>query len=259
MARRVAAALAAAWGLLAMEARADTLTEDNVESRLVLAFQADAAALQKRLPPELEPSSLPAGPAKDSNLIVIFYDRALQKDGEGKTTSAATLRFVVVVAAVKERATGKQAFAVLRGFSPDRGSVPGFYEMNVLADVARETSFEGKALEPGFVKDEWNVKSGDDSIRVRIEYARGVPGRAQPELLVFSAAHPELHRIYRAEEVTDLVRSPGAKVDRAKKLDHRFAIRDMADLFAPETRLVAALASPVYLRKVFVPERHAQR
>jgi hypothetical protein len=260
MAFRIVAALAAAGAVLTMEARADTLTEDNVESRLVLLFQADAAALQKRLAPELEVSPAPAGPAKGSNLFVVLYDRVLQQDGEAKTTGAAAMRFAVVVAAVKERATGKPGFAVLRAFVPDPGSVPGFYGMAALADVARETSFEAKGLEPGLVKDEWNVKSGNgDTLRVRIEYARGVPARRQGEMHVFSAAHPELHRIYRTDEATDVVRSPGANVDRAKKLDYRFAIRDMADLFVPETRLVAALANPLYLRKVFVPERHAQR
>lgn len=259
MAIKIVAALAAASALLALGARADTLTEDNVESRLALAFQADAAALQKRLPPELAVSAFPAGPAKDANLILVLYDRVLQLDGDGKP-GAAPSRFAVIVAAVTSRATGKPGFAVLRGFEPNPARVPGFYQASVLADVERVTTLRGKALEPGTVKDEWDVKIGKaDSIRVRLEYARGIPGRRQGEMEIFSAAQPDLHRIYRTDEATDLVRSAAVNVDRAKKLEVRVAIADMADLFGRDTRLLCTMASPLYLRKVFLPEQHAQR
>jgi hypothetical protein len=256
---RIVAALAA-WGLLVTGARAESLTEDNVESRFVLAFQADAGALQKRLPPDLEVAPAPAGPVQGANLFVVLYDRFLQQDPAGKTTATATLRFGVIVAAVKSRATGKPAFAVLRGFSPSSELVPGYYKVNVSAEVEHEIASAAKALEPGRAKEAWKVKAASgDAFRIRVEYARGVPARAQREMLIFSTAQEGLYRTYRTDEVTDLIRSVPAKIDRAKKLEYSFAIRDMADLFGRETRLVAAMANPVHLRKVFVPEQTAQR
>lgn len=122
-----------------------------------------------------------------------------------------------------------------------------------------EIATAAKGLAPGEAKEAWTIKAANgDAFRIRAEYARGVPARAQREMLVFSTVQEGLHRIYRIDEVTDLIRSVPAEIDRAKKLEYGFAIRDMADVFG-KTRLVAAMASPVYLRKVFVPEQTARR
>lgn len=254
MARNVIVVALAGIMAVASNARAEQLVEDNTESRLVLAFRADAAALQKRLPPELEVSPAPGGPAKDANLVVVFYDRLHQLDGSGKPTSATTMRMAVVVAAVKTRAAGKPAFAVLRVFNPNPEQVPGFYKAGVLAEVKRETSVAASSLEPGSMSDAWEVSTkGGDTIRVRVEYARGVPSRSVRELQVFSGVQGGLFRIYRTDELGDVVRSAAGKVDRAKKLEYRFAVADMADLFGDETQLLAVSANPVFLRKVFLP------
>jgi hypothetical protein len=241
--------------LVAQAVRAETLVEDNVESRVLLAFQVDAATLQKRLSPDLEVSPIPAGPAKDANLLVIFYERLSQQDAAAKATGAPAMQYVAIVAPVKSKATGKPAYAVLRVFSPNPEQVPGFYRAGVLASVKREFSSAAEGLEPGRVKDAWEVKTqGADSIRLRLDFARATPARSQRESQILSAADATLFRIYRTDELAEVIRSVPAKIDRAKRVEFRARISDMADLFVPSPRLVGAVHNPVSLRKVFLPD-----
>lgn len=247
-------ALLAALAVASPAARAEQFVEDNVESRLLMLFKANAEAVQKRLPPQLEVFPSQAAPTKDANLVVVFYDRFHQLHGNAKPTGMAPVRTVVIVAIVKSRETGKPAFAVMRAFNPSREQVPGFYKAGVLGEVKHEMSSAEQALEPGQTKEAWDVSTpGGDTIRVRVDYARGVPTRSQRELQVFSAVQGDLFRIYRTDELGDVIQSVPTNVDRAKNIEYRFSIRDMADLFDAKTQLVAVTANPVFLRKVFLP------
>jgi hypothetical protein len=250
--------LVAAFALLAGEARAETLIEDNVESGLVLAYEADADAVRRRLPADLELRPPPAGAIGGANVFVVAYDRQLQQAAAGRITDQSSLRFVAILAPVRARSTGKNGFAVLRSFDAHPALVPGPYEVSVAATIVRQTAVEAKGTEPRGVKDRWEVKTrGGDSIRLRLEYSSAVPERRYRDFPVHSAAKPELVRSYRIEELMTVVRSVAADVDRATKLEHHVRIRDMADIFTGETRLVAVIAYPVILRKVSVWEQQA--
>lgn len=63
---------------------AETLVQQNVDTRVVLAFRVGQAALQSWLPAPWQVNPVATGPSKDANLMVTFIDRVLSQDAEGK-------------------------------------------------------------------------------------------------------------------------------------------------------------------------------
>src|SRR5882762_1065579 len=80
----LAGAALAAGVVASMPVGAETLVEQVTDTRLVLAFRGDPAELQKVFPGPWDIVGTAAGPAKDANFNVIFYDRMLQQDGAGR-------------------------------------------------------------------------------------------------------------------------------------------------------------------------------
>ena len=81
---------------------AETLVEQVADTRLVLAFRVDPVELQKVVPGPWDIVGTPAGPAKDANFNVIFYDRMLQQDGAGASMGP-PYRFIVFTTVVKPK------------------------------------------------------------------------------------------------------------------------------------------------------------
>src|SRR5262249_15231 len=79
---------------------AELLVEQVWDARLVLAFRVDPAELKKVIPGPWEITGTAAGPAKDANFNVIFYERMVQQDGAGASMEP-PYRFVVFASAVK--------------------------------------------------------------------------------------------------------------------------------------------------------------
>ena len=81
---------------------AETLVEQVADTRLVLAFRVDPVELQKVVPGPWDIVGTAAGPAKDANFNVIFYDRMLQQDGAGASMGP-PYRFIVFTTVVKPK------------------------------------------------------------------------------------------------------------------------------------------------------------
>jgi hypothetical protein len=97
--RRLALALIAATvGLAGPGAtRAETFVGSNIDSRIVVAYTAPAEAAQAWLPADWTAASLPKGPLAGANLLVIFIDRHVNLDPEGKPTDPAVYSGVALV------------------------------------------------------------------------------------------------------------------------------------------------------------------
>ena len=75
---------------------AETLVQQNVDTRVVLAFRVGQAALQGWLPAPWQVDPVATGPSKDANLTVVFIDQLLNHDGEGKPVAGGTTRIVAL-------------------------------------------------------------------------------------------------------------------------------------------------------------------
>jgi hypothetical protein len=85
---------------------AETLVQQNVDTRVVLAFRVGEAELQGWLPAPWQVNPTATGPSKDANLTVTFIDRLLNQDSEGKPIAGGTDRLVALSVPAKQGQTG---------------------------------------------------------------------------------------------------------------------------------------------------------
>src|SRR5262249_18389674 len=76
---------------------AETMVQQNVDTRVVLAFRVNPAALQKWLPTPWQIAPIAAGPSRDANLTISFIDRLINQDREGNLIATGTTRLAALV------------------------------------------------------------------------------------------------------------------------------------------------------------------
>src|SRR5690242_20201336 len=95
---------------------AETMVQQNVDTRVVLAFRVNPAALQKWLPTPWQIAPIAAGPSKDANLTISFIDRLVNHDREGKLIATGTTRLAALVVPAKQAESGGTALMDIREF-----------------------------------------------------------------------------------------------------------------------------------------------
>jgi hypothetical protein len=134
---------------------ADTLVQQNVDTRVVLAFRVGQAALQSWLPAPWQVNPVATGPSKDANLLINLIDRVLNQDAEGKLVAGGYDRLVSVNMPAKHPETGKAGPFVMRIFTVNPQSIPGNDKTSVQASVCREQALKWVDLEPGVGSELW--------------------------------------------------------------------------------------------------------
>lgn len=65
---------------------------------------------------------------------------------------------------------------------------------------------------------------------------------------------PEFYRIYKADQVTEIVHSMADATKRAKKAELSASGPQIAKLFDGKEQLIAVMTIPAYYRQIFLPE-----
>ena len=233
---------------------AETLVQQNVDTRVVLAFRVGHAGLERWLHAPWQVDPVATGPSKGANLTVSFIDRLLNQDGEGKVAAEPATRLVALVVPVKHGQTGETALFDIREYNAGPQGVPGPYKTGVSATIRREATLQGADLAPGAGSEMWEVKeSGGGLIEFRVEYQRGIPSRTKPEVKLHSAVYPSFFRIYRPDVGTDMVKSTPAGIDRVRSYQFRVTVPELRPLFDGTEQLVSIVVLPWYVRQVFLP------
>ena len=134
-------------GIIASKAAsAETLVEQVVDTRLVLAFRVDPAELQKLVPGPWDSADTATGPAKGANFNIIFYDRMLQQDSAGASMGP-PYRFVVFSSVMKPKDASAAASVVSRIYASDPKRVPGPYKNSLLSAIDRQSVIESASNE----------------------------------------------------------------------------------------------------------------
>lgn len=232
---------------------AETMVQQNVDTRVVLAFRVNPAALQKWLPTPWQIAPIAAGPSKDANLTISFIDRLVNHDREGKLIATGTTRLAALVVPAKQAESGGTALMDIREFYVS-AEVPGPYKTGLPVTIRREASAQAMDREPGTAIERWELQdSSGGVIECRIEYQRGVPSRARAEVRLHSAADPSFFRIYRPDIGTDVVKSVPAGIDRLRSYQFRVTMSELQPLFDGTEQLVSVAVLPWYVREVFLP------
>ena len=246
------AATVLAMGIIASKAAsAETLVEQVVDTRLVLAFRVDPAVLQKLVPGPWDSADTATGPAKGANFNIIFYDRMLQQDSAGASMGP-PYRFVVFSSVMKPKDASAAASVVSRIYASDPKRVPGPYKNSLLSVIDRQSVIESASNETGKVDEIWNVQATGHGISLRVKYEKSAPGRQKSEGRVYSSVDTAFYRVYRWDLLAEVVKSSSAGVDRVRDYKLNLSVPDYANLFR-SAELVAIISQPMYVRNVWLP------
>jgi hypothetical protein len=238
--------------LPATQAQAETLHESAILYRIYVAYSVDQKAAQAWLPSPWNAVSVPKGPFMGANLYILFNDKLITQDGEGKPNKGGTHCQVTLVAFGKNQQTGEVAVFVIRTYWPyDDSSV---YKNAVKATVSREATIKGATSESGEGSEVWKVQdSAGGILEFRMDYQRTGPNRKKQETKVRSSVEPDFFRIYRDDYADDLVKSIPVGIDRVKNYQFRTTMSELSKMFNGSEKLVGISVNPCRVRQAFLP------
>jgi hypothetical protein len=235
----------------ATPAQGETLVESTLFFRIYVAFTVNQKAAQEWLPAPWKAVSMPKGPLKGANLFVMFNDKLIAQDGNGKPYMGGTYCIAVLIAFGKNEQTGEVAPFVIRIYSPHGG--PGPYKNSVKTMVFRGATLQGANL-GGKASEVWKVQDSAGGImEFRMDYQRGVPERMKRKFKVRSSVEPDFFRIYQDDYATDLVKSIPAGIDRVRDYHFRVTMSELREMFDGSEQLVGISVNPCRVRQAFLP------
>jgi len=86
-----------------------------------------------------------------------------------------------------------------------------------------------------------------------LSYHSGVPSWSEGRALPYSNIDPDFHRIYRYDQLVDLVMSVPAGKALAGKTTFTSTIPEIAPMFDGNEKLIGIISVPAYVRQVFLP------
>jgi len=250
--RTVALLLAAAL-ICTGPARAETKVGATVESRLLVGFKVDDAAAQAWMPEGWKAITLPKGPLAGANVMLVLMDRHLILDPEGKPQTPSSGRAAALLSyGVAEGQPGPRLF-ITRVFEP--APIVDPYGNSVPAQITRSAQSSVGADGATTRSEAWVVTpEAGGKITVDLSFASGTGTLVKgAEALPYSAARPEFHRIYRYDQMVELVMSAAMDKPVAGDVAVTVDLPDMAAMFDGSQQLAAILSIPVYIRDVFLP------
>lgn len=242
---------AVAISALSFPALAETLSGFNVDSRAVIALDVNDAAAQEWLPAGWTLTTFPGGPFAGADTLIVMIDQLVAYDAENNLATPPRRRAAVLVHPASE--TGGDGFQVFvtRSYESEVGGNP--YGGAVEAEVSHVQALEDAAGEPRRVRDLWAATSDGGTLTVELDYVTGQLGWSESEAQPYSAVNPDFYRIYRIEQLAELIMSVplGRAPDGAVAVAS--TIPELAPLFDGTESLVAAISIPVYVREIYLP------
>ncbi len=246
-------ALAAAIVAIAAPASSETQVGSTVESRVLLGFKADDAAVGAMLPEGWTPVTLPKGPVGGANLIVALIDRHVILDADGKPDTPSSGPIVAFLAYGRtEGVDGVRGF-VTRVY--EEPPVVDPYGNSVAADVDRVAGFSDPGGGTRTQSEKWTVRpDGGGELAVTLEFdIGGFRWAAGGESRPYSSENPDFFRIYRYDQLGGLAMNRAMGLDLDGTVSFSATEPDLAALFGGTEELVAVVSIPTYIRRISLP------
>ena len=231
-------------------------------TRTTLALEANAAALQRRLPDgwELAPyegDDLRGTALRGANLLVPFHEVYAVRTHHGQPAAGlAQLSYVAFVSQARHQATGELGHLHWFTYTEDPAGVPGKYRDATLADITRSQSFTKTQRGQTQVRESFSAEADSGQVRLSLAYRQGGMvvwvTAEQPNLPLYAARDPKVVRWYQEDQVLDVVRSDPLGLDRVAELSLDVT-GELADVFDGTQRAVAVFIQRPYMRHVYEP------
>jgi len=246
-------AMATSPAAMGASALAETKVGSTVESRILLGFKVDDAAVSTMLPDGWAPVTLPKGPVGGSNLILALIDRHVILDAEGKPgdpSSGPTVAFL---------AYGRKADVEgIRGFVTrvyEEPPVVDPYGNSVIANIDRVSGYTDAGGGDRMQSEMWKIQpeSGGE-LTLDLDYKVGgfmwsTGGESRP----YSSENPDFFRIYRYDQLAGLAMNAAMGRELNGTVNFTAADPDLAALFNGTEKLVSIVSIPTFVRTISLP------
>ena len=234
--------------------------------RVRIALRVGLPALKRRLPDPWDVHPDRRDVSQGANLAVLFYEIFLNQTAQDPRlpTADAVGRYFVFGIPSRHRRTEETAFLVFRIFTAHptgenpfgwKGVAAG--KTTVHANIVRAETVAASDLET-MVSDRIEARLGQGVIALELQYRRGVPERVTSEGRVRFAIEPEHVRVYRADELVDVVKSVPGAIDRLERFGLRVTLPELADIFDGSEQVVNLTVQPWFCRRVYAPSRERE-
>ena len=232
-------------------ASAETLTGTNVDSRVLVAMQFDGEAVQKMMPEGWDLFPFPGGALKGANSLLIFADRYLGLDAEGKPKDPASYRAIAMASLGKSTTTDEVRTFVTRVYATADGNDP--YGNARLANISRRAGVESTDSAQPKLTEDWSLRAEGGELSMSLAYTAGPLSWAARESQSYSNVDSSIHHLNRFEQLSDLAMSAplGRELDGELKIGS--SIPELTALFSGEEKTIAVIVIPMYVREVFDP------
>lgn len=248
-----AAAFAILGMVLAMttSARAETLDSRVADTRMFVGFKVDPDTAQVWLPQGHVVGAIPKGPFATANFVLVFIDRLLHLSPDGEPKGGGAYRMLALVIPGENVESGERAMFIARIYGPHDGAGP--YANSVKSVIRRELSRRGADLGPLDGSDSWEIEHDGGRLVLSVDFEAEVPKLIKGDSHPVSAADPEIRRIYRYQQLMDVVRSAPADIDRITRLDFEVSIPELVRAFDGSEALIGVGVIPWYTRETYLP------
>ncbi len=230
----------------------DKLSGSNVDVRTTVTFKVSETAVQKLMPDGWESSPPPAGPFKGFNLAVVLIDSISAQDAEGKPM--APTRSAVLAVPARKKGSDATVTMVVYGITLREGA-PGAYGVYAPGQAAVERRVGAGTDGRSNADETWLFTAEDgNAIDLRIQYQRGATVKSKVEQKTYSGARPDFYRIYRWDQVADIVRSTPTGTDRVTNISFKATGPKLGQVFDGAEQVVGVMSIPSYSRMVFLPD-----
>jgi hypothetical protein len=231
-------------------------------ARTMIALEASASALQRRLPSgwELFPyagGDLRGTSLRGANMLIPFHEVYAVRSHDGEIAGLPQLSYIAFVSQAREQATGELAHLHWFTYTEDPAGVPGKYDDGALAHITRLQTFSKKRRGETQVRETFSAVAERGEVHLSLAYESGgnlliwaSPDR--PNLPLRAARNPNVVRWYQEDQVMNVVRSDPMGVNRVSELTLRVR-GELEDVFDGNEHVVAVVIQRPYMRQVYVP------
>jgi hypothetical protein len=231
-------------------------------ARTLIALQANAAALQRRLPTgwELSPyagDDLRGASLAGANMLVPFHEVYGVRSHDGQLVGLPQVSYIAFVSQARDEASGELVHLHWFTYTEDPAGVPGKYGDGVLADITRSQTFRKERRGETRVRETLSAVAERGELHLSLAYEQGGDvliwaSPEMPNLPLRAASDPRIVRWYQEDQVMNVVRSDPLSVDRVSELSLEVK-GELEDVFDGNERVVAVVIQRPYMRQVYVP------
>ncbi len=250
--RLVAMAFVIGISQTGLPAVAETYLGSNVDNRAVIGFKVDEKAAQEWLPADWTLAPFPGGPFAGANLLAVFVDSHLVLGPDGKPATPSSYRGLALASLAGRDGSDEKRLFVTRVYVTDTSIDP--YKNSVSASIGHSTTYDGAPGAAPTYEELWTVKpEAGGELAFSSTYEGESPSWSTNEAFVYSAVDPDFHRIYRYDQLADLVMSAPLDKKAAGELAFSTSIPEIAPMFDGSEEMIGVVAVPVYVRKLSLP------